>query len=67
MKVGIVGAGGVGAACVFALQPASGNGSVWRIVHDAGVSFIKNAVRRRAGPARRGMATRALEGLPRAT
>ena len=24
-------------------------GSVWRIVHDAGISFKKNAVRRRAG------------------
>jgi transposase len=26
-------------------------GSVWRIVHDAGLSFKKNSVRRRAGPA----------------
>ncbi len=40
-------------------------GSVWRIVHDAGLSFKKNAVRRRAGPARRGAKAAALEGLSR--
>ncbi len=37
-------------------------GSVWRIVHDAGLSFKKNSVRHRAGPARRGAKTRAVEG-----
>jgi transposase len=40
-------------------------GSVWRIVHDAGLSFKKNAVRRRAGPARRGAKAPAVEALPR--
>jgi transposase len=40
-------------------------GSVWRIVHDAGISFKKNAVRQRAGSPRRGAKTRALEGLSR--
>jgi transposase len=40
-------------------------GSVWRIVHDAGLSFKKNTVRRRAGPARRGAKAATLEGLPR--
>jgi transposase len=39
-------------------------GSVWRIVHDAGLSFKKNAVRRRAGPARRGAKAATLEVLP---
>jgi transposase len=39
-------------------------GSVWRIVHDARLSFKKNPVRRRAGPARRSAATAALESLP---
>jgi transposase len=28
-------------------------GSVWRIVHDAGISFKKNSVRHRAGSSRR--------------
>jgi len=42
-------------------------GSVWRIVHDAGLSFKKNSVRSRTGPARRGTATPALESLPGAT
>jgi transposase len=42
-------------------------GSVWRIVHDAGLSFKKNSVRRRARPARRGTATPALESLSGAT
>jgi len=37
-------------------------GSVWRIVHDAGLSFKKNSVRHRAGPARRGAEARAVEG-----
>jgi transposase len=37
-------------------------GSVWRIVHDAGLSFKKNSVRHRAGSARRGAKARALEG-----
>jgi len=40
-------------------------GSVWRIVHDAGISFKKNAVRRRTGSPRRRAKTRALEGLSR--
>ena len=40
-------------------------GSVWRIVHDAGVSFKKNSVRHRAGSPRRGAKARALEGLSR--
>jgi transposase len=39
-------------------------GSVWRIVHDAGLSFKKNSVRQRAGSSRRGAAPPALEGLP---
>jgi transposase len=36
-------------------------GSVWRIVHDAGISFKKNSVRHRAGSPRRGSQTPALE------
>jgi transposase len=40
-------------------------GSVWRIVHDAGVSFKKNSVRHRTGAPRCGAKTRALEGLSR--
>ena len=36
-------------------------GAVWRIVHAAGLSFKKNAVRRRAGSARRGAKVRAVE------
>ncbi len=40
-------------------------GSVWRIVHDAGLSFKKNAVRRRAGPSRRGAKAPAVEALSR--
>jgi transposase len=40
-------------------------GSVWRIVHDAGLSFKKNAVRRRAGPARRGAKAAAVEAISR--
>ena len=38
-------------------------GSVWRIVHDAGLSFKKNSVRQRAGSRRRGAAAAPLEGL----
>ncbi len=40
-------------------------GSVWRIVHDAGISFKKNAVRHRAGPSRRGAKAASLEGPSR--
>jgi transposase len=40
-------------------------GSVWRIVHDAGLSFKKNAVRRRAGSPRRGAKAAAMEALSR--
>lgn len=40
-------------------------GSVWRIVHDAGVSFKKNSVRHRAGSSRRRPKARAMEDLPR--
>src|SRR5262245_27947603 len=40
-------------------------GSVWRIVHDAGLSFKKNSVRQRAGSSRRGAKAGALETLPR--
>jgi transposase len=40
-------------------------GSVWRIVHDAGISFKKNSVRNRAGSSRRGAKARAMEGLPK--
>jgi len=36
-------------------------GSVWRIVHDEGVSFKKNAVRHRAGSSRRRAKADALE------
>jgi transposase len=38
-------------------------GSVWRIVHDAGISFKKNAIRHRAGSTRRGATASALEGV----
>jgi len=38
-------------------------GSVWRIVHDAGLSFKKNSVRQRAGSRRRGAAAAPLEGV----
>jgi transposase len=38
-------------------------GSVWRVVHDAGLSFKKNAVRNRAAPSRRRTKARTLEGL----
>ena len=40
-------------------------GSVWRIVHDAGISFKKNAVRNRAGSPRRRAKARAMESLSR--
>lgn len=36
-------------------------GSVWRIVHDAGMSFKKNAIRHRAKPPGRRAPTRAME------
>ena len=36
-------------------------GSVWRLVHDEGISFKKNAVRYRAGSSRRGTQARAVE------
>jgi len=36
-------------------------GSVWRAVHDAGISFKKNSVRHRARSARRGQAASAVE------
>ena len=37
-------------------------GSVWRIVHEAGISFKKNSVRHRARSARRRTKAQALEG-----
>jgi transposase len=40
-------------------------GSVWRIVHDAGISFKKNSVRHRARSARRGTASGAVEEVSR--
>ena len=40
-------------------------GSVWRIVHDAGISFKKNSVRHRARPSRRRAKAQALEGVSR--
>ena len=40
-------------------------GSVWRIVHDAGTSFKKNPVRRRAGPPGRSAPTAALDRVAR--
>lgn len=43
---------------------ATSYGSVWRVVHAAGISFKKNTVRRRAGSARRRAAAGALEALP---
>lgn len=39
--------------------------SVWRIVHDAGVSFKKNSVRHRTGSSRRRAKARTLEGVSR--
>jgi transposase len=39
-------------------------GSVWRIVHDAGLSFKKNAVRRRARSPRRRAKAGKVEALP---
>jgi transposase len=36
-------------------------GSVWRIVHEASISFKKNSVRHRAGSSRRGAKTPALD------
>jgi transposase len=40
-------------------------GSVWRIVHDAGISFKKNFVRHRTGSARRRKAPGAVEKVSR--
>jgi transposase len=40
-------------------------GSVWRIVHDAGISFKKNSVRHRAGSSRRGKTPGAVEEVSR--
>jgi transposase len=40
-------------------------GSVWRIVHDAGISFKKNSVRHRAGSARRRKASGTVEEISR--
>ncbi len=40
-------------------------GSVWRIIHDAGISFKKNSVRHRARSARRGKAPDAVEEVSR--
>jgi transposase len=40
-------------------------GSVWRIVHDAGISFKKNSVRHRARSSRRRAKAAALEGVSR--
>ena len=44
---------------------ATSYGSVWRIVRDAGISFKKNTVRHRAGPARRGAKAHSLEAISR--
>ena len=40
-------------------------GSVWRIVHDADISFKKNSIRHRAGSSRRRTKAQALEGPSR--
>jgi transposase len=40
-------------------------GSVWRIVHDAGLSFKKNSVRHRARSTRRGKTSGAVEEVSR--
>jgi len=40
-------------------------GSVWRIVHAAGISFKKNSVRHRARSARRGKTSSAMEEVSR--
>ena len=40
-------------------------GSVWRIVHDEGISFKKNTVRHRAGPSRRRAKADPLEDISR--
>jgi transposase len=44
---------------------ATSYGSVWRIVHDAGISFKKNSVRHRARSARRGKTAGAMEEVSR--
>jgi transposase len=43
---------------------AASYGSVWRLVHAAGISFKKNRIRNRAGSPRRRTQTRPLEGSP---
>ena len=40
-------------------------GSIWRIVHDAGISFKKNSVRHRARSPRRGKTSGAVEEVSR--
>ena len=40
-------------------------GSVWRIIHDAGISFKKNSVRHRARPPRRRTKAATLESVSR--
>ena len=40
-------------------------GSVWRIVHDADISFKKHSVRQRAGSGRRGKASGTVEEVSR--
>jgi transposase len=40
-------------------------GSVWRIVHDAGLSFKKNTVRQRTGSSRRRATATTVESLSR--
>jgi transposase len=40
-------------------------GSVWRIIHDAGISFKKNSVRHRARPSRRRAKAPTLEDVSR--
>jgi transposase len=42
-------------------------GSVWRIVHDAGISFKKNSIRHRTRPTRRGTPSDAMEKVSRPT
>jgi transposase len=44
---------------------AASYGSVWRIVHDAQLSFKKNPIRHRTRSSRRRAKARSMEGLPR--
>jgi transposase len=46
---------------------AASYGSVWRVVHAAGISFKKNTVRHRAGSARRRPPADTLEALSKPT